>query len=389
MADIRDIYLDNNASAPLREEARKALMAAVAVLPANPSSAHRRGGALRRVIEQARSEVAALLGGFEEQVVFTSGGTESNNTAIAAMQTAGVRTLMHSGAEHPSVVEPCAGAAARGLPVEVLRVTGTGRLDLKALEEALKASEKPAGVCLQVANSETGVMQPVAQAVRLCREYGALLLLDAAQAVGRTPVDFHSWEADFLSFSGHKLHAPQGVGALLVHDDGRMNPLLRGGGQEAGRRSGTEPAAAIAALGAACAARAELFTEEVATMKSLRARLEAGLGARIEGIEVNGAGVERVANTANVRFPGVDGQALVAQLDAAGVYCSQSSACSSGRPEPSRVLRAMGLTEAQAYESVRFSVSCFNTEDEVDSAVELCAEIVERLRRFAGLRRDG
>jgi cysteine desulfurase len=330
------LYLDANATEPLRPEARAAALAAMELV-GNPSSVHADGRAARRVLEEARSRVAARFGGAARDVVFTSGGTEANALAIASLRQG--RRVLAGATEHPAVLRAAEGAG-------MLPVLSDGTLDLAALEAAL-ASGGPALVCLMVANNETGVIHPVAEAAAICRRHGAALHLDAVQAAGRMPLDFASSGAESMALSGHKLGGPKGAGALLVRPGLDLTPLIAGGGQERGRRGGTEALPAIAGLGAAAEAA---DPAAAARLLPVRNAIEAGLG-----LPVAGSGARRLPNTSCVILPGAPAETQVIALDLAGMRVSAGSACSSGKVARSPVLASMGLGEA-AGEAIRVSL---------------------------------
>ncbi|WP_458097328.1 cysteine desulfurase family protein [Roseomonas sp. WA12] len=330
------LYLDANATEPLRPEARNATIAAMDLL-GNPSSVHTEGRAARRVLEEARARVAARFGAAARDVVFTSGGTEANALAIASLRRG--RRVLAGATEHPAVMRAADGAA-------MLPVLPDGTLDLAALEAALAGGE-PALVCLMVANNETGVIHPVAEAASICRRHGALLHLDGVQAAGRIPLDFAAGGAESMAVSGHKLGGPKGAGALLLRPGLDMVPLLAGGGQERGRRGGTEALPAIAGLGAA----AEMADPAQATrLAGLRDMIEAGLG-----LPVAGAGAPRLPNTACVALPGASAETQVIAMDLAGMRVSAGAACSSGKVGRSPVLAAMGWGDL-AGQAIRVSL---------------------------------
>jgi cysteine desulfurase len=330
------LYLDANATEPLRPEARAAALAAMELV-GNPSSVHADGRAARRVLEEARSRVAARFGGAARDVVFTSGGTEANALAIASLRQG--RRVLAGATEHPGVLRAAEGAG-------MLPVLSDGTLDLAALEAAL-ASGGPALVCLMMANNETGVIHPVAEAAAICRRHGAALHLDAVQAAGRMPLDFASSGAESMALSGHKLGGPKGAGALLVRPGLDLTPLIAGGGQERGRRGGTEALPAIAGLGAAAEAA---DPAAAARLLPVRDAIEAGLG-----LPVAGSGARRLPNTSCVILPGAPAETQVIALDLAGMRVSAGSACSSGKVARSPVLASMGLGEA-AGEAIRVSL---------------------------------
>jgi len=365
------VYLDYNATAPLRAEARGALVDALDLI-GNPSSVHGPGRAARAVVERAREAVAALVGAETAEVVFTGGATEANATVLRG---AGLPVLA-AATEHDSVR-----AAAGG---DVLPVDRNGLIDLEALDRRLAAAGGPVLVSLMLANNETGVIQPVAEAAAIARGRGALIHCDAVQAVGRMPVDRPSLDVDYLTLSAHKIGGPRGVGALVVRDGAPLTPLIFGGGQERRRRAGTENVPAIAGFGAA----ARLAGEDLASagrMAALRDRLEAGIRAADPAAPVHGAGAPRLANTACVGMPGVPAETQVMAFDLAGVAVSAGAACSSGKVAASHVLRAMDVGEAAAGEAVRFSLGVGTTAREIDRAVAVWSEIAARTRaRRAG-----
>jgi len=371
---MADIYLDANATTPALPEVADAVHEALTTGFANASSAHRRGGSGRDARERARKQVAELIGAEPVHVVFTSGGTEANNAVLAAAAAEGRHIVANAG-EHASVLAPI---EHYGIAHSLLPLAPTGRLDPADLDRAL-ADAGPALVAVHLVNSETGIVQPAADLVAVAHRHGARVLVDAAQAVGRLAIDMDELGADYLSFSGHKLHGPPGTGALVLGHGAPPPVLIAGGGQERDRRSGTENLPGLVGLGIACARRHENFDVARTELRTLRDRFEQKLTAALDNVAVNG-NASRVVNTSNLRFTGVDGQALMAQLDAAGIQCSHTSACSSRKPEPSATLLAMGLNEDEAFSSLRFSFSILNTADEVDHAVDRIVTIVERLR---------
>lgn len=375
------IHLDANGNAPPTAGVIAAVIEAMQH-GGNPSSAHAAGEDGRVLLTSARDAVASLLeGALPENVTFTSGCTEANNTVVAAARQAAA-TLIITAVEHPSVLRAAQASTRRGGVVEVVPVCGDGRVDPAMIQARLRDLRGPVWISVQAANSETGVLQPVAEiaALSIMRD-DVLLHSDAAQAFGKVKLAVGGANGpDVLSLSGHKLHAPMGVGALVTREgEDRLSPLLFGGDQEAGMRAGTQSLPLIAGFGAACHARRVAFEAETARMRHLRDRLEAGIRSVLPSVRVNGEGAPRLPNTSNLLFPGVEGMALVGLLDAEGVLASLGSACHSRRPEPSGVLTAMGLSEADAWSSVRFSVSPMNTEAEIDAAVSVIASACRRL----------
>jgi cysteine desulfurase len=362
---MNSTYLDYNATAPLRPEARAALLAALEA-PANPSSVHRFGRAARGIADIARRQVADLVGAEAKRVVFTSGGTEANNLALRlACEAAGVKSLVVAAIEHDSVLRP---ARHLGLPLTEVAAGPDGRIDPAAVAAALTKVAAPALVCLMLANNETGTIQPVAEVTRLAHAAGAVVLCDAVQAAGKIPVDLSQLGCDFLTLSGHKLGGPTGVGALVLRDDWVPAPLLRGGGQEQGMRAGTENLPGIAGFGAAAAA-AQQGLYDFKQIAALRNRLQASLLAACPAAPVHGGNPEtRLPNTLCIGMPGVPAETQVMAFDLAGVAVSAGSACSSGKVTPSHVLTAMGLPEQAAREAVRFSLGWASKPEDVERA---------------------
>ena len=363
----RAVYLDYNATAPLKPAVIDALAAALG-RTGNPSSVHGAGRAARRALEEARTAVAALVGAAPEAVVFTSGGTEANNQALASA----AGRQMVSAVEHDSVLAAAPGA-------ERLRVDGAGRVDLEHFEAQL-AARPPALVSVMLANNETGVIQPVAEVVRLAHRHGARVHCDAVQAAGKLALDMAGLGVDLLTLSAHKLGGPQGVGALVLADGVQAPALLQGGGQERRLRPGTENLPGIA--GFAEAARLALADRDFAPrVAALRDRLEAGLLALAPGAPIYGQGVARLPNTTCIGMPGVSNQTQLIALDLAGIAVSTGSACSSGKVGPSHVLAAMGLDAEAAASAIRISLGWASTADDVARLVAAWAELYARTRR--------
>jgi cysteine desulfurase len=365
------VYLDWNATAPLRPEARAAMLAALDA-SGNPSSVHGEGRAARRLIEQAREQVAALVGAKPQNVVFTSGGTEANMLALSpatgrAGQIASCGRLLVAGIEHPSVL---AGGRFAAAAIERVAVTAGGHIDLVDLRDRLAASHPGRGgalVSLMQANNETGVVQPVSEAAALVHKAGGLLHVDAIQAGGRISIDINGLGADFMTLSGHKLGGPKGVGALIKRDEAlHLDPLIKGGGQERSARAGTENVAAIAGFGAAAAAAQLGLAVEQAHMRSLQDRLEAGLLAATTDAIILGTGAERLPNTTLVARPGMKAETAVIAFDLEGVALSAGAACSSGKVSPSHVLAAMGVPPELARGAIRVSLGRSTTESEIN-----------------------
>lgn len=376
---MRRIYLDHNATTPLDPEVLAAMQSVLESIPGNPSSLHWYGQQARAAVEEARESVARLVGATPAEIVFTAGGTEADNMAlrgVAAAAGPGGRTILHSAVEHHAVIHCARGLAEEGWQVESVRVGADGRIDLDDL--ARRLDSRPALVALMLANNETGVIQPVAEAARLAHAQGALILCDAVQAAGKLPIDVAELGVDLLALSAHKLYGPKGVGALYVRRGTRMKAFLRGGAQERNRRAGTENVAGIAAFGRAARLAAERRSSDAPRLAALRDDLEARLLA-IPGASRNG-GDPRVPNTSNVSFEGVEAESLMLALDLAGVAVATGAACASGAVEPSHVLKAMGLPPARVQASLRFSLGRANSAEEVAAAAVAVAQAVERQR---------
>jgi cysteine desulfurase len=367
-------YLDWNATAPLRPQARTAMLAALEVV-GNPSSVHGEGRAARKLVEQARAEVAGLVGAPSATVAFTSGGSEANTTAltpsIAIAMGAPRDRLLVSAIEHPSVL---AGGRFATEAVERIPVDGEGTVDLAWLERRLgelgRAGARPL-VSLMAANNETGVIQPVAAAAEIVHRAGGLLHVDAVQVAGRIAWNMTELGADIVTLSAHKLGGPKGVGALIVRDEATFVPLVTGGGQERGHRAGTENVAGIAGFGAAAAAAREALADEQARTAALRNRLEDGVRAATSAAVIFGAKAERLPNTTLVAMPGARAETLVIAFDLDGIAVSAGAACSSGKVAPSHVLAAMGVVPALARAAIRVSLGPTTAEHDVDRFLEV------------------
>ena len=367
---MRASYLDYNATAPLRPEAREAMLVALSET-GNPSSVHGFGRRARRMIEEAREAVAALVSARPEQLVFTSGGTEANNMALRGFG----RRVLASAGEHDSIL--------RVGDLEHIPLNAEGVVDLARLDALLKAGGPPALVALMLANNEIGVIQPVAEAARLAHEHGALLHCDAVQAAGKIPINWSDLGVDSMSLSAHKFGGPQGIGALVLAEGLEPKPWLAGGGQERRRRAGTENVAAIAGFGAA--ARAVLRDlGRMPVIAKLRDDLETSLRALAPDIAIHGAGAARLPNTSCFSVPGLSAETLVMALDLAGVAVSAGSACSSGKVAASHVLSAMGLDEAAAGEAIRVSLGWASTAEDTARFLEAWRSCQARRSRLQG-----
>jgi cysteine desulfurase len=366
-----ETYLDWNATAPLRPEAAAAINAALAHC-GNPSSVHRRGRAARHLVERSRVSVAALVGAPPDSVIFVGGGTEANHLALLG---AGRERVLASAVEHDSVLRAVPGA--ERIPVDC---SGVVRLD--ALADLLTGDPRPALISVMLANNETGIVQPVAAIAQLAHAQGALFHCDAAQAAGKLPLDMDATGADLLSLSAHKLGGPPGVGALIVPGGLDLTPMLRGGGQERGRRAGTENVPGIAGFSAAAeAAAAEIGVYD--RVRSLRDALETAIVALAPEAVVVGAAATRLPNTSAIAMPGVSAETQVIALDLDGVMVSAGAACSSGKVGPSHVLAAMGLPPEIASSTIRVSLGWRSTEADVDRFVQSWAALYRRRRGFA------
>jgi len=364
-------YCDYNAGAPLRPGARAAMIASLEA-PGNPSSIHGFGRRAKAMLENARDQVGVSVGARAENVVFTSGATEALHLAMA---TAGARTLAVSAIEHDAVFEQAKHANAR-----VIDVGADGVVDVSLLAQILASAAKPALVAAQLANNETGVVQPVAKIAAVCREHGALLLVDAAQALGRIPVDISDLDATYLVLSSHKIGGPQGAGALVLAPGAPFASTRFGGGQERGRRPGTENLAALAGFGAACEIAAKL--DEVERVSALRDRFEAGLP---NDVVVFGKDAPRLPNTSNFALPGLAAETAVIAMDLDGVAISSGSACSSGKVRSSRVLNAMGVAPHLARAALRISFGWASRDADVDAALAALTKIAARRGEGAAL----
>jgi cysteine desulfurase len=378
---MRRVYLDNNATSPLLPEVFGAMRPYFAERFGNASSIHHHGQETRAAVENARESVAGLLGCRASEIVFTSGGTESDNLAVAGLVAPGDHVITSS-IEHHAVLHACKHLEETGCEVTYLPVGGCGLVDPGDLRRALRPNTRL--ISIMMANNETGVLQPVEEIGRIAAEAGVLFHTDAVQAAGKVPIDVARIGCHALSISGHKMHAPQGVGALYVKKGTRIQPLFHGGRHERSRRAGTENVPGIVALGkAAQLAKEALDRGDDKKMIALRDRLERGILAQVDEAGVNGDGAPRVPSTTNLYFDHIDGEAIVIALDLKGLAVSTGAACSSGAVEPSHVLLAMGLRPDRARASVRFSLGRQTTADDIDFALALVPETIARLRELS------
>lgn len=380
------VYMDNNATTRVAPEVLEAMMPYLRDYYGNPSSMHRFGGQVGAAIAEARAKVANLLGAEPEEIVFTSCGTESDSTAIfSALQSfPDKRHVVTTRVEHPAVKNLCENLdtlTGHKHRLTRLMVAADGTLDLQKYEEAL--ADDTAIVSVMWANNETGVIFPIAEMARIARARGILFHTDAVQAVGKVPINLKELDVDFLSLSGHKLHGPKGIGVLYVRRGTPFVPFLVGGHQEKGRRGGTENVASIVGLGRACDLAAAHMADENSRVKRLRDKLEQGLLASIPHSMLNGHKTDRLPNTANISFEYVEGEAILLHMDQYNICASSGSACTSGSLEPSHVLRAMGVPFTAAHGSIRYSLSIYNTEAEIDFVLEKMPPIIAGLRQMS------
>ena len=390
MAEQEIIYLDNNATTPLDPAVVEEMLPFLTRYYGNPSSGYAFAARVRKAVDLARERLAALLGCAPSEIFFTSGGTESNNavihSALAYSAVAAAKAgqfepygkhVVTSAVEHSAVLRPCQDLEKHGCRVTFLGVDRHGNVDLAELEAAIRP--ETALVSMMWANNETGVLFPVPKIAEICRRKGVLFHTDAVQAVGKIPIRLRETAINFLSLSAHKFHGPKGVGALYVRRGTRFQPLIAGGGQEKGRRGGTENVAGIVGLGKAAELALKYLTEG-RNVRLARDRFEKAILESVSGASVNGDGALRIANTSSLSFEGIESSAALLLLDRHGICCSAGSACRTGSHEASHVLRAMNPNGDGARRSLRFSFGRFNTEAEVDRAIEIAPKVIEKLR---------
>jgi len=380
---VTTIYLDNNATTQVAPEVLEAMLPYFHDFYGNPSSMHTFGGQVGRQIRKAREQVAGLIGARDDEIIFTSCGTESDNTAIrsALATNPGKRHIVTTRVEHPAIHALGARLAQDGYRVTEVPVDGDGRLNLENYARSL--TPDTAVVSVMWANNETGVIFPVEQLAVMARNKGILFHTDAVQTVGKIPIDLSQSAIDLLSLSGHKLHAAKGVGALYVRKGTRFSPFLIGGHQEKGRRGGTENVPSIIGLGVACELAGANLEKENTAVKFLRDKLETALLEKVPDSRVNGDRHSRLPNTSNLSFAYVEGEAILLLLNEFGICASSGSACTSGSLQPSHVLRAMGVPFTMAHGSIRFSLSIYNTKAEIDFVIEKFPAVIERLRALS------
>jgi cysteine desulfurase len=380
---MKAIYTDNNATTQVAPEVLEEMLPYFHDLYGNPSSMHNFGGQVGQKLKEAREKVASLIGASADEIVFTSCGTESDNTAIRAAITSypDRKQIITTRVEHPAVKNLCEYLEKNGYRVTFLPVDRQGRLIIRHLHKNL--SHDTAIVSIMWANNETGVIFPIEEIAEIVSERGIVFHTDAVQAVGKIPIDVRKVPMDMLSLSGHKLHAPKGVGVLYVRRGTKFSPFLIGGHQEKGRRGGTENVASIIGLGKACELAAQHMSGENERVKYLRDKLESEILERIPNAMVNGDPEHRLPNTTSISFEYVEGEAILLMMNEFGICASSGSACTSGSLEPSHVLRAMGVPFTAAHGSIRFSLSTYNTEEEIDFIIEKLPPIIERLRELS------
>ncbi|MBA3028344.1 MAG: cysteine desulfurase NifS [Desulfobacteraceae bacterium] len=377
------VYLDNNATTRVAREVLDAMLPYFSDHYGNPSSMHTFGGRVGREIETARERVANLLGATPREIIFTSCGTESDNTAIwsALRSNPGKKHVITSRVEHPAIKNLCEHLSKNGYRVSYVPVDQNGELDIEFLKDQL--SDDTALVSIMWANNETGVIFPVEEIAELVKKKGIVFHTDAVQAVGKIPMDLSRIPVDMLSLSGHKIHAPKGIGVLYVRKGTKFSPFLIGGHQEKGRRGGTENAASMVGLGIAADLARDHLKEMNTTVKRLRDKLEEALVRQIPNTLVNGKGANRLPNTLSIDFEFIEGESILLMLNELNICASSGSACTSGSLEPSHVLRAMGVPFTAAHGSIRFSLSTRTTEDEINFVIEKMPPIIDRLRALS------
>src|SRR6266540_2315916 len=380
-ADDEIIYLDNNATTPLDPAVIEEMLPFLTKYYGNPSSGYAFAARARKAVDLARGRLAALVGCAPSEIVFTSGGTESNNAVIhSALQfEPHGKHVVTSAVEHSAVLRPCQDLEKHGCAVTFLGVDRHGNVDLAELEAAIRP--ETALVSMMWASNETGVLFPVEKIAEICRRKGVLFHTDAVQAVGKIPIRLRETAINFLSLSAHKFHGPKGVGALYVNRRTRFNSLIAGGGQESGRRGGTENVASIVGLGKAAELAQKYLAQGKCNVRSMRDRFEKSMLEAVSGASVNGEGATRLPNTSSLSFEGIESPAALLLLDRQGICCSAGSACRTGSQEASHVLRAMNPGSDAARRSLRFSFGRFNTDAELDRVIEIVPKVIEKLRQ--------
>jgi len=380
---MKPVYLDNNATTKVAPDVMAEMAPYFGEFYGNPSSMHSFGGQVAAKLTGARQRIAALINATPDEIIITSCGTESDNTAIISALAVNPekRHIVTSAVEHPAVKVLCERLSERGYRVSTIGVDSEGNLDMDQYEKAL--TPDTAVVSLMWANNETGVIFPVEEAAGLAWQKGILFHTDAVQAVGKMNIDMKENSIHMLSFSGHKLHAPKGIGVLYVRRGTKFSPFLIGGHQEKGRRGGTENTAGIIGLGKACELAGLKINEENTRVRQLRDRLESEIQKRVPNVKINGGKAPRLPNTANISFQSIEGESILLLMDQFAICASSGSACTSGSLQPSHVLRAMGVPYTMVHGSVRFSLSVYNTDEEIDFVIEKLPPIIARLREIS------
>lgn len=378
------VYFDNNATTRVAPEVTEAMLPFLGELYGNPSSMHAFGGGVSKHLERAREEVAAFINADPGEIIFTSCATESDNTAIkgAAEFYGADKKIITTQVEHPAVLNTVKALKGTGREVVELGVDGLGRLDLEELKAALKVT-KQAIVSIMWANNETGVIFPMQEIAEICKEHGAILHTDAVQAAGKMEIDVKKTPVDMLSISGHKFHAPKGIGFLYARKGTYFKPLMQGGHQERGLRAGTENVPYIVGMAKACELAKANMADEQVRLSAMRDKLEAGILAACPNTRVNGDREHRLPGTLNVSFEYIEGEAIAYHLSDLGICISTGSACASGSLDPSHVIRAMGVPFIAVHGSVRFSLSRYNTMDEVDYVLRELPPVIRKLRELS------
>lgn len=379
----RIIYLDNNATTQVASEVKNEMEKFFSHLYGNPSSMHFFGGQVQKYIDEARERVASLVGAEPSEIIFTSCGTESDSTAIysAIRSFPNKKHIITTAVEHPAVLNLCKYLETQGYRVTYLGVDENGMINLEELERSI--TPDTAVVSIMWANNETGVIYPVEEAARICNKKGVLFHTDAVQAVGKIPINLSKTHINMLSASGHKLHAPKGIGFLYVRKGTPFVPFLIGGHQERGRRAGTENVPYIVGLGKACEIALKNIEKENTYVRRLRDMLEEGISSKIENIIINAKKSPRLPNTSSISFGYVEGESILLLLSEKGICASTGSACSSGSLEPSHVIMAMGVPIMYAHGTIRFSLSIYNSEDEIKYLLEVLPDVIKKLREIS------
>ncbi len=386
---MKPIYVDNNATTQVAPKVLEAMLPYFREYYGNPSSMHTFGGQVGPKIREAREQVAELVGANADEILFTSCGSESDNTAIHSALTSNPekRHIVISRVEHPAIRSLVASLSKQGYRISEIPVDSQGHLNLEKLQESL--TQDTAIVSIMWANNETGVIFPIEKIAEMVHRHGIIFHTDAVQAVGKIPVNLRNTTIDMLSLSGHKLHAAKGIGALFIRKGTKFSPFLIGGHQERGRRAGTENVPGIIGLGAGCQLAKENMDQENSRVRKLRNHLEKELLYRIPNSVVNGDPLQRLPNTSNISFEFVEGESILLMLNEFNICASSGSACTSGSLEPSHVIRAMGVPFTMAHGSIRFSLSIYNTREEVDFIIEKLPPVIERLRLMSPFGNQG